>query len=96
MTRASDGTIELLRHAMKTRGYRVKCDSSKPELTFYHFAASRGLVKVIEELFNEWKLHQLDVDCPNADRITPIYLAKVFEFEWKVDLQSLGTRNQHY
>ena len=78
MTRASDAAIELLRHAMKTRGYRVKCDSSKPELTLYHLAASRGLVKVIEELFNEWKFHQLDVDCPNADGITPIYLAKVF------------------
>ena len=78
MTRASDAAIELLRHAMKTRGYRVRCDSSKPELTLYHLAASRGLVKVIEELFHERKFHQLDVDCPNADGITPMYLAKVF------------------
>ena len=78
MARASDATIELLRHAMKTRGYRVRCDSTKPELTLYHLAASRGLVKVIEELFNERKFHQLDVDCPNADGITPMYLAKVF------------------
>ena len=81
MTRTSDATIELLRHAMKSRGYRVKCDSSKPELTLYHLAASRGLVNVIEELFNERKFHQLDVDCPNADGITPMYLARVFGIE---------------
>ena len=78
ISRASDAAIELLRHAMKTRGYRVRCDSSKPELTLYHLAASRGLVKVIEELFNDRKFHQLHVDCSNADGITPIYLAKVF------------------
>lgn len=78
MTRASDATIELLRHAMKTRGYQVKCDSSKPELTLYHLAASRGLVKVIEELFNDRKFHQLHVDCSNADGITPMYLARFY------------------
>ena len=76
--KASDAAIELLRHAMKARGYRVRCDSSKPELTLYHLATSRGLVKVIEELFNERKFHQLDVDCPNADGITPMYLARCF------------------
>lgn len=78
ITRASDAAIELLRHAIKTRGYRVRCDSSKPELTLYHLAASRGLAKVIEELFNNKKFHQLDVDCPNGDGITPMYLAKFF------------------
>jgi len=83
MTRASDAAIELLRHGMKTREYRVNCDSSKPELTLYHLAASRGLVKVIEELFNERKFHKLDVDCPNADGITPMYLAKLFEIQVK-------------
>jgi len=44
----------------------------------YHLAASRGLVKVIEELFKKRYFHQLDVDCPNADGITPMYLAKFF------------------
>ena len=73
-----DAAIELLRHAIKTRGYRVRCDSSKLELTLYHLAALRGLVKVIEELFKKRKFHQLDVDCPNADGITPMYLAKFF------------------
>jgi len=78
-----DAAIELLRHAIKTRGYRVRCDSSKPELTLYHLAASRGLVKVIEELFKKRKFHQLDVDCPNADGITPMYLAKFFRIQFE-------------
>ncbi|KAJ7372341.1 hypothetical protein OS493_019786 [Desmophyllum pertusum] len=78
ITEASDAAIELLHHAVKTRGYRIRCDSSKPELTLYHLAASRGLVKFIDELFKDRKPHQLDVDCPNMDGITPMYLAKLF------------------
>ena len=78
ITQASDAAIELLHHVMKTRGYRIACDSSKPELTIYHLAASRGLVKFIEVLLKERELHQLDVDCPNRDGITPMYLAKIF------------------
>ncbi len=75
---ASDAAIELLRHAMKTRGYRIRCNSSKSELTLYHLAASRGMANFIHELFKESKSHQLDVDCPNSDGITPMYLAKLF------------------
>ena len=78
ITQASDAAIELLRHAIKTRRYRISCDSSKSELTLYHLAASRGLANFIVELFNERDTHQLDVNCPNADGITPIYLAKLF------------------
>ena len=77
--KASEATIELLRHAIKTRGYRIICDSSSSELTLYHLAAARGLANFIGELLKERKLHQLDVDCPNADGITPMYLAKLFE-----------------
>ena len=75
---ASAVAIELLRHAMKTSGFQMVCDSSKPKLTLYHLAASRGLVKFIKEMFKEQKRHQLDVNCPNRDGITPLYLAKVF------------------
>ena len=70
--------IELLHHAMKTRGFQIVCDSKKPELTLYHLAASRGLVKFIEEIFKEKEQHQIDVNCPNKDGITPLYLAEVF------------------
>ena len=78
LIRAEQAAITLLRHAV-SRGFKVRCNSSKPDLTLYHLAASRGLVKFIETLFNESGLHQLDVDCTNADGITPIYLANLFQ-----------------
>lgn len=77
--KASEATIELLRHAIKTRRYQITCNSSRSELTLYHLAAARGLVIFISELLKERKFHQLDVDCPNVDGITPMYLAKLFE-----------------
>ena len=78
MIRASDAAIELLHHAMKSRGYQIACDSSKPELTLYHLAASRGLANFIEVLLKEKESHQVDVNCPNKDGLTPMYLAKIF------------------
>lgn len=79
LMQAEQAVVELLHHAMKNRGYKIRCDSSKPDLTLYHIAASRGLVKFIEAIFNESDLHQLHADCANADGITPMYLAKLFE-----------------
>ena len=78
---ASLVALELLHHAMKTRGFQIVCDSSKSEMTLYHLAASRGLVKFIQEILKEKERHQLDVNCPNKDGITPLYLAEVFSFE---------------
>ena len=78
LIQAEQAAITLLRHAV-SRGFKVGCNSSKPDLTLYHLAASRGLVKFIETLFNESGLHQLDVDCANADGITPIHLANLFQ-----------------
>lgn len=63
---------------MNSRGYRITCDSKRPELTLYHLAASRGLVKFVEVLLKERESHQLNVNCPNKDGITPMYLAKIF------------------
>jgi len=74
----SDVAIELLRHKMKTHGFQLVCNSSKTELTLYHLAASRGLAKFIREIFKDKILHQLDINCPNRDGITPMYLAKIF------------------
>ena len=79
LMQAEQAAVELLHHAVKNRGYKIRCDSSKPDLTLYHIAASRGLVKFIEAIFNESDLHQLHADCANADGITPMYLAKLFE-----------------
>ena len=78
LIRADQAAITLLRHAVNG-GFQVRCNSSKPDLTLYHLAASRGLVKFIETLFYESSLHQLNVDCANADGITPIYLANLFQ-----------------
>ena len=78
LIRADQAAITLLRHAVNG-GFQVRCNSSKPDLTLYHLAASRGLVKFIETLFYESGLHQLNVDCANADGITPIYLANLFQ-----------------
>ena len=75
--RASRVALDLLRHKMKTTGFQIICDSSKAELTLYHLAASRGLLHFIEEIFEEKDFHQLDVNCPNRDGITPIYLARL-------------------
>ena len=75
--RASLVALELLRHKMKTTGFQIICDSSKAELTLYHLAASRGLLHFIEEIFEEKDFHQLDVNCPNRDGITPMYLARL-------------------
>ena len=79
LIQAEQAAIELLHHAMKNRGYKIRCDFSKPDLTLYHLAASRGLVHFVKAIFKESDLHQLDADCANADGITPIYLAKLFE-----------------
>ena len=84
--KVSTVAIELLHHAMKTRSFQIVCDSNKPELTLYHLAASRGLVKFIEEIFRGKEKHQLDVNCPNSDGITPMYLAKLFSGNVKFDI----------
>ena len=84
--KVSTVAIELLHHAMKTRGFQIVFDSKKPELTLYHLAASRGLAKFIAEIFKEKEKHQLDVNCPNSDGITPMYLAKLFSGYVKFDI----------
>ena len=76
---AEQAAIELLRHAVNSRGYKIRCDSTKTELTLYHYAASRGLVDFIKVIFNETDPDQLDVDCANVDGITPLFLANLFK-----------------
>ncbi len=84
----SDVAIELLRHKMTTRDFKIVCDSSKTELTLYHLAASRGLEKFIKQIFKDKDLHKLDVNCPNRDGITPMYLAKIFSFQLESDIHN--------
>ena len=76
--RASDAAFELLQHAYKKQDFRVRCDSNKAELTLYHAAASRGLVKFMKQLLEKRNLYGLDVNCLNKHGITPMYLAKLY------------------
>ena len=86
MDEASDVALELLRYKMKS-DFQIACDSSKSELTLYHLAASRGLLKFIKEIFRDGELHRLNVNCPNKDGITPMYLAKLYSSDViKIDL----------
>ena len=86
MDEASDVALELLRYKMKS-DFQIVCDSSKSELTLYHLAASRGLLKFIKEIFRDGELHRLNVNCPNKDGITPMYLAKLYSSDViKIDL----------
>lgn len=86
MDEASDVALELLRYKMKS-DFQIVCDSSKSELTLYHLAASRGLLKFIKEIFRDSELHRLNVNCPNKDGITPMYLAKLYSSDViKIDL----------
>lgn len=52
-----DIIIEFFCYVMKICGYWVKCDVSKLELMLYYLVVLCGLVKVIEELFNERKFY---------------------------------------
>ena len=88
LIKAEQTAIELLRHAVKTRGYKIQCDSTKTELTLYHLAASRGLVNFIKVIFNETDSDQLDVDCANLDGITPLYLGELFKQEVRLGLDN--------
>ena len=75
---ASDAALALLQHAYKNRDFRIRCDPNKAELTLYHAAASRGLVKFVKYLLEENTLYGLDVNCSNKHGITPMYLAKLY------------------
>ena len=95
LIQAEQAAIELLRHAVKTRGYKIRCDSTKAELTLYHFAAFNGLVNFIKVIFNETDLDQLDVDCANLDGITPLYLVNLFQKSVNLGLDNLWTELIH-
>ena len=95
LIQAEQAAIELLRHAVKTRGYKIRCDSIKAELTLYHFAAFHGLVNFIKVIFNETDLDQLDMDCANLDGITPLYLANLFKKSVNLGLDNPWTELIH-
>ena len=75
---ASWSALALLDHILKYTTMNIGCDRSRSDLTLYHIAASRGMWTFVERLLWEKRVVGIDVNCPNKDGITPMYLAKHF------------------
>ena len=69
-------SIELLRYALKNRRFSIRCDPSMPEMSVYHLTTFYGLVEFIDVVLKESDSLALNLNCPNSDGITPMYLAK--------------------
>lgn len=61
----------------KTPNVKVICDGSAMQLTIYHIAAYRGMFDFVKELLENSKRFGIEVDCPDSNGITPLYLAKL-------------------
>ena len=72
---ASKVAITLLRQALR-KGFFLRCNEG---LTVYHYAASRGMIDFIKILFEDLKLSQDDKRCEDKNRITPLYLAHLYQ-----------------
>ena len=75
---ASWSAFALLDHILKYTTMNIGCDRRRSDLTLYHIAASRGMWSFVERLLSEKRILGIDVNCPNKDGITPMYLAKFF------------------
>ena len=75
---ASWSAFALLDHILKYSTLNIGCDRRQSDLTLYHIAASRGMWTFVERLLSDKKVLDIDVNCPNKDGITPMYLAKFF------------------
>ena len=75
---ASLTALEILDHGLQIEAFDVGCNESRPDLTLYHVAASRGMWKLITHLLSSTKVTGIEVNCPNKHGITPLYLAKFF------------------
>ena len=65
----------ILDHLLQTDTIDIGCNGSRVDLTLYHIAAIRGLWQFIADLLSEKRVKGIDVNCPNKDGITPMYLA---------------------
>ena len=74
---ASISASTILSHLIKFGTVNVGCNESRPDLSLYHLAAIRGMWQFIYQLLSTKQLLGVDVNCPNRDGITPMYLAKV-------------------
>ena len=74
---ASLSASTLLNHFLENRSFDVGCDATRSNLTLYHIAASRGMWQFVAHLLSSNKVTGIDVNCPNKDGITPLYLATI-------------------
>ena len=73
---ASFSASAILNHILRNGSMDVGCNKSRTDLTLYHIAASRGMWQFVAHLLSSSKIIGMDVNCPNKDGITPMYLAK--------------------
>ena len=72
---ASLSASTILNHLLKNRTLDIGCSEKRSDLTLYHVAATRGMWQFIAHLLSSGEIIGVDVDCPNKDGITPMYLA---------------------
>ena len=73
---ASLSASTILDHILLNGTFDVGCNKSRSDLTLYHVAATRGMWQFIAHLLSSEGITGIDVNCPNKDGITPMYLAK--------------------
>ena len=74
---ASTSAVLILERLLQNGTVNIGCNESRADLTLYHIAAIRGMWAFIHHLLSEKRVRVtgLDVNCPNKDGITPMYLA---------------------
>ena len=72
---ASLSASTILNHLLKDGTLDIGCSEKRSDLTLYHVAATRGMWQFIAHLLSSGEIVGVDVDCPNRDGITPMYLA---------------------
>ena len=73
---ASFSASAILNHILQNGTFNVGCNENSLDLTLYHIAASRGMWQFVAQLLSTDGVQGIDVNCPNKDGITPMYLAK--------------------
>ncbi|XP_020912149.2 uncharacterized protein LOC110249911 [Exaiptasia diaphana] len=74
----------------RTPNVKVTCDGSSKQLTIYHIAAYRGMFDFVEELLKNSKRYGItEMDCPDRNGITPLYLAKLRVVEKSSDTEEV-------
>ena len=73
---ASFSASVILDHILRNGTLDVGCNNSRSDLTLYHIAASWGMWQYVAHLLSSSEMVGMDVNCPNKDGITPMYLAK--------------------